>query len=384
MKKFSWLLFVPLALLGGCSVFETDNSEPPAELVEYEKKIAVAEQWHTDSGTGTGEFYLKLEPFVDEQTIYTVDVNGRLTAYSIDRGKELWSKRFKGVSVTGGVNGGEGFIVFGTADGEVIAVSAEDGQERWRAQVSSEVMAVSRIDFGIVVVRTNDGKVFAINVDSGAQRWQAGRKTPALSLRGVSEPLSRYGLVLSGFDNGKLAALSLLKGQVAWETAIATPRGRSELERMVDIDATFVERDGIVYVATYQGKLAAVDLKTGQLIWSRKMSSFMGLTVDRTALYLTDDVSAIWAIDRRTGATLWKQTDLRLRTATTPAVIDNYVVVADYQGYLHWIDKYEGFFVNRVRSDSDGVTADPQVIGTDTLLILGRSGELTTWKIDSK
>lgn len=374
------LLLVLTLLLGGCSWFGGDDSEPPAELVEFEKSLKVYEEWYTDAGVGSGKYFIKLQPYYEDDRIFTVDVEGNVEATGLARGKTLWKQRFK-TAVSGGIAGGEGILVFGTESGEVIALDQEDGRELWRNTVSSEVMAIAPVTLGIVVVRTNDGNLFGLNADSGSKRWQAGRKTPALSLRGVSAPLVTQGVVLAGFDNGKLIALNQFQGMAAWEASVAVPRGRSELERMVDIDGVFAEKDGVIYVATYQGRLAALSGRNGRVVWSRDMSSFMGLTVDGNMLYLSDDYSNVWAIDRNSGATLWKQPALRLRTITAPAVLNRYVVVADYQGYLHWMDKYEGHFVARVRSDEDGVISDPLVIG-DRLVILGKSGELTSWKLD--
>jgi outer membrane protein assembly factor BamB len=376
-----WLIIlIALSLLNGCGLFGGgDNSEPPAKLVEFESTIHIAPDWFRDTGHGTGKYYLQLNPYYQDDTIYLVDDKGQVSAYSIKKGKRLWNKNFK-LPVTGGLNGGEGVLVFGTATGEVVALSKKDGRQLWRVPLSSEVMSVAPVSLDVVVVRTNDGKLYGLSKASGSLLWQAGRKTPALSLRGMSVPLVTRGAAIVGFDNGKLTAVTLRQGGIAWETAVSIPRGRSELDRMVDIDGLFEEKDGIIYVATYQGRLAAINLQNGSVIWSRKMSSFTGLILDGSNLYLTDEFSNVWAIDGRSGATLWKQPALRLRMITAPAVIDRYVVVADYQGYLHWMDKYEGFFVARVQSDEDGVLTAPLVID-DRVIMLGKSGELTSWKV---
>jgi len=376
-----WLIIlVALTLLNGCGLFGGgDNSEPPAKLIEFESTVHISPEWFRDTGHGTGKYFLRLNPYYQDGSIYLVDDQGQVSAYNIKKGKRLWNKNFK-LPVTGGLNGGEGVLVFGTATGEVIALSQEDGKELWRVPVSSEVMSVAPVSLDVVVVRTNDGKLYGLSKDSGSLLWQAGRKTPALSLRGMSVPLVTRGAAIVGFDNGKLTAVTLRQGAVAWEAAVSIPRGRSELDRMVDIDGLFEEKDGIVYVASYQGRLAAINLQNGSVIWSRKMSSFTGLMLDGSNLYLTDEFSNVWAIDGRSGATLWKQPALRMRMITAPAVIDRYVVVADYQGYLHWMDKYEGFFVARVQSDDEGVLATPMVID-DRVIMLGKGGELTSWKV---
>lgn len=376
-----WLIIlIALSLLNGCGLFGGgDNSEPPAKLVEFEPTIHIAPEWFRDTGNGTGKYYLQLNPYYQDGTIYLVDDKGQVSAFNINKGKRLWKANFK-LPVTGGLNGGEGVLVFGTATGEVVALSQEDGKQLWRVPVSSEVMSVAPVSLDVVVIRTNDGKLYGLSKASGSLLWQAGRKTPALSLRGMSVPLVTRGAAIVGFDSGKLTAVTLQQGAVAWEASVSVPRGRSELDRMVDIDGLYEERDGVIYVATYQGRLAAINLQNGSVIWSRKMSSFTGLMLDGANLYLTDEFSNVWAIDGQSGATLWKQPALRMRMITAPAVIDRYVVVADYQGYLHWMDKYEGFFVARVQSDDEGVLTAPLVID-DRVIMLGKSGELTSWKV---
>ncbi len=368
-----------LGLLSACSLFETDNTEPPAELVDIDTTLKVSRAWSQDTGSGTRKRYLKLHPFLQEGTLYVANANGRVGAYDAQSGKEVWQVSTR-LPITGGVNGGEGLLVVGTGQGEAVALRAENGQELWRTRVSSEVMAVSAIDLGVVVVRTNDGKLHALGAGSGELLWQAQRNTPRLSLRGVGVPLVTSGMLINGFDNGKVVALSLSRGTVVWEAVVAAPSGRSELERMVDVDGQIVVSEGIVYAASFQGRVAAINLRDGRVIWERDFSSYAGLSVDRRHVYVSDDLSSVWALDRDSGAPLWKQDKLRLRGVTAPVVLGDYVAVADFEGYVHWMSREDGHFVARTRADGRGVLAPPVVSG-NRVFIVGKGGRLSAFEI---
>lgn len=365
--------------LGGCSYFSSDNTEPPAELVDIDTTLKVSEAWEHDTGSGTRGSYLKLQPYLADGVIYVANANGRLGAYDADSGRQIWQAKTK-LKITGGVNGGNDLIVVGTGRGEAVAFRRENAQELWRSQLSSEVLAISAIDQGVVVARTNDGKLHGLAADSGAPLWQAGRKTPSLSLRGVGMPLVAGGLVITGFDNGKVVALSLDRGTVVWEATVSTPSGRSELDRMVDIDGDIRLFDGVVYAASYQGRIAAIDARNGTIIWQRDFSSYAGLDVDANQVYVSDDLGNVWALDRNSGASLWKQDKLRLRAVTAPALVGEYVVVADYLGYLHWMSKADGHFVARTRADHKGVLAPPLSVG-HRVYVFGNGGTLSVFDI---
>ena len=374
-------------LFTGCATTErawdylkggTDNAIPPTPLVNFTPKIKVIELWDKDTGAGTDEQYLKLSPVITGQRLYIVDTDGRLEAMDATNGKSAWSQnakvtenvdgkegwlRGKKMRVTGGPGYGENTVLIGTEEGEVIAFSASEGEELWRSYVSSEVLSAPKRSDGIVVVRTLDGKVFGLNGDTGRRLWIYDRTVPALTLRGTSTPVIYAGAVIAGFDGGKLAALEIKTGRLLWETSIATARGTSELERMIDIDSEPLILDGIIYVATFQGHIAALQLESGRILWSREVSSHAGFTADDNNIYITDESSHVWALDRFTGTTVWKKEDLYARAASAPGSIGDYIVVGDFQGYLHWIDKRSGRFAARTSLSRDAIISKPIVVG---------------------
>ena len=377
------LLSLSLGLaLGGCGgMFKGDKDDdavPPTPLLDFKPKITVIELWQRGTGSGTSEQYLKLAPVVTGQQLFIVDSEGYLQAMDATNGRSRWATRAKVVKtidggggwlggrkmhVTGGPGYGENMLFIGTEDGEVIAFDADKGEEAWRARVTSEVLSAPQRAAGVVVVRTLDGKITALDGGTGARLWIYDRAVPSLTLRGTSKPILHEDIVIAGFDGGKLAALELKTGRLLWETDIATARGSSELERMVDIDSEPVIVKGVIYVSTFQGFIAAVQLDGGRILWSRDVSSHSGFSVDEDNLYVTDDGSHLWALDRVTGATVWKKVDLAARAASAPGLVDNYLVAGDFDGYLHWIDKRTGRFAARNRLCREMIISKPIVVG---------------------
>jgi outer membrane protein assembly factor BamB len=238
-------------------------------------------------------------------------------------------------------------------------------------------LAAPRAAGGTVVARTVDGRVYGLDVLDGHRLWSYQSTVPVLTLRGNSAPLLEQGLAVVGLESGKAVALSASDGKVRWEQAIGVSRGRSELERMVDIDANPVSYQGVLYLASFQGRVAALDPDTGNPLWGRDISSYAGLAVDDGHVYVTDDHSEVWALDRLTGASVWKQDGLRGRALTAPAVQGASVLVGDFEGYVHWLSREDGQLQARWRLDSDGIQVGPLVVD-DTAYVYGRSGRLAS------
>lgn len=383
MRRTLVTLLLPL-LLGGCSwvagiLGGEDNSEPPVPLVELEDPLELEELWSERVGVGYDEYFINLLPVSAEGRLFVADHKGRVLALDSLTGKELWERK-TGVHVSAGPGAGEGLVLLGTSNAEVLALNAEDGELRWKARVSSEVLAVPQIDLGRVIVQTVDGNVTALDAGSGEQLWIYDRSVPVLSLRGTSTPAVELGMVVAGFANGKLVALSAEKGFVGWESNVAIPQGRSELERIVDIDGDPVIVGTAVYVVTYQGRVAVVDLQNGNAGWTRDMSSYVGLGVDFSQVYATDADSNVWALSRSTGSTVWRVQDLAYRRLTAPQPFNDYVAVGDYAGYVHLLSRYDGSIAGRVRVDKEGIRARPLVVD-DILYVYGNGGKLAAYKL---
>ncbi|MFQ5487360.1 MAG: outer membrane protein assembly factor BamB, partial [Gammaproteobacteria bacterium] len=259
------------------------------------------------------------------------------------------------VEIAGGLGQGEGILLLGSREGEVIVLAREDGAQLWRSPVSSEILSPPVSDGRVVVVLVNDGRIFALDGSSGKRLWVYESSVPALSLRGTSTPLLDSRKAIVGLANGKLVALSLQKGKVIWEATVAVPEGRSELERIVDIDGDPLLRDGVVYAAAYHGRVVAVSVATGRILWSRDLSTYHTMALDKDHLYVSDEEGVLWALDPRSGAVLWKQDELQGRNLTAPALDGTLLVVGDNTGYLHWLSPEDGALLARYHVSEVGL-----------------------------
>ena len=378
-----------LVVTSGCSSLTSwmpgilqgeDNSLPPTALQALEEEVRPTRRWTRDVGVGLDELNLNLRPVVDNGRVYAADREGRVMAMDAVSGDEIWDVKTR-AAVSAGPGIGEGLVLLGTSNGEIIALDEADGAERWRATVSSEVLSVPQTDFEKVIVQTADGNVTALSATDGESLWIYDRDVPVLTLRGTSTPAVRLGVVVAGFSSGKLVALSADKGLIAWEASVAIPKGRSELERIVDIDGDPVIVGPTIFVTTYQGRVAAVDLRTGNLDWKRDISSHAGLGVDYSQVYVTDADSHVWALSRNSGAAVWKLDQLAYRQLTAPVPIGDYVAVADFEGYVHLLSRYDGHIAGRVEVDGKGISTQPLVVD-DVLYILGNSGKLAAYTLE--
>jgi outer membrane protein assembly factor BamB len=384
MKPLAAILMLA-ALLSGCSSMSgflggEDNAEPPAELQTLDDPVALKRLWSTSVGVGYDSQFVRLVPAVSGDRILAADRRGRIVAYDAASGKRLWETRTD-APVSAGPGVGDGLVLVGTSDARVLALELEDGAILWEAAVSSEVLSVPQIDRGVVVVQSVDGNVAGLDAIDGRQLWIYDRDVPVLTLRGTSTPAVGFGAVIAGFASGKLAALTIEEGFVAWETSVAVPRGRSEIERMVDVDGDPIIMGSAVYVASYQGRVVVIDAQSGSLGWTRDMSSHAGIGVDFAQVYVTDQDSSVWALTRESGGTVWKQEQLANRSLTPPAPFEDYIAVGDFEGYVHLLSRYDGHVAGRVRVDGKGVSSRPLVVG-DTLYVYGNGGTLAAYRLD--
>ncbi len=378
------LLLASLLLVSGCTAIANvidnpDNTAEPKELVDFEPAIKVRTVWQRRVGSGAGKLYLKLRPAVDGDHVYAATRGGRVRAFDARTGDSIWDTETNS-PLSGGPGVGDGLVLLGTSDGEVLALDEKDGEIEWRARVSSEVLSSPVAQGGIAVARTIDGKLFGLSTDDGTRLWVYDRPTPVLTLRGTSSPALAEGIAIAGFDNGQVVAIALSNGQPLWETRVAVPRGRTELERMVDIDADPIIEGNAVYAVTYQGQVAALELFSGEVIWRRDMSSHAGLGVSAENVYVTDNSSHVWALNRLNSSSMWRQAKLEARRVSPPAVFHQFVVVGDLDGYVHWLRKDDGQFVARVRVDSSSIIAAP-VATPFAVYVYGSGGELTALQV---
>jgi outer membrane protein assembly factor BamB len=377
VKKW-WLL--PAALwLAGCGGFgKSGGDDPgaqPAPLPETRRALDIDRRWSFDAGGGIGERFLQLTPARVADALVIADPDGKVAALDIATGKARWRTEVD-AEITGGVGGGEGLVLLGTLDAEVIALDARNGDEVWRQQVSSEVLSAPAVSAGVVVVRAIDGRVTGLASSNGDRKWSFRRDVPSLSLRGSSSPLVRQGVVLAGFADGRLVAAELASGKVLWDYRIAEPRGRNEVDRMVDVDAQPLLVGSVLYAASFQGRVMALALGSRKILWVSEVSSHAGMSADEENLYVTDETGVVVALDRLTGNVTWRQEGLRQRAVTGSARLGNWVVVGDFEGYLHFINRRDGEIDGQIKLAGGAVVGSPLVV-EELLYALTRGGDLS-------
>jgi outer membrane protein assembly factor BamB len=366
-------------LLAACSKDKKDNLEPPAELVDLTPTVSVDEVWSRGVGDGEEKLGLRQHPVLADGRVYAADLEGRVYAIDAATGKELWEVE-TGLRLSGGPGFGEGTLVVGSLDGDVVALNPDNGSERWRARLSSEVVASPAVANGIVVARANDGRKFGYGATDGERKWVYDRGLPSLTLRGNSSPLIAGGAVFAGYDNGQVVALRLEDGVQQWEQTVAVGEGRTEIDRMVDIDGEIVVEGTEAYAAAYNGQVLAIAIEGGRPLWNRELSAYSGLALAADKLLVSDSDGTVWALDRATGSALWKQDALAHRWLTTPAIQGDYAVVGDLDGYLHWLNLADGTQAARARLSRDPIRATPQV-ADGVLYAVSTDGELGAYRL---
>ena len=373
------LPFCMLIILQGCALFGGDDEEDvqlPTELVEFEAVIEVDEKWDVSVGKGHEGLVLGLKPTTDGEQIYAASFDGNVIAFDTNRGRKIWKNNYD-LSFTSGPTFKDGILVLGTNDGELIALDALTGEILWATTVSSEILAPVSIGDDKIFVRTVDGSLTALSKEDGAQQWLVNHKVPRLSLRGTSTPVKFANAVLCGFDDGKVSAYDVSNGTLLWETMLTPAGGRTEIEKIMDIDAPMVILGNELYVGSYQGALGAMALESGDIIWVTEASIYAGMAADDNAVFVSEADGTVMALSRFTGREIWKKENLLYRNPTAPVIMDDSIVIGDLEGYLHWLDKTSGEIQERINIGKSKISSTPLVLN-NSIYVLTDSGDLVS------
>ncbi len=364
-KRF--VLLGAVALLGGCSLFSSDSKVKPAELTPIQATAELSVLWQGSVGKA-GNFVFT--PAVIDGSVIAAGHDGTIVRF--DGGREAW-RISAGEKLSGGVGSDGKLVAVGTPKGEVLAFDAETGKPLWKSRVSSEVLAAPVIGEGLVVVRSGDSRIAGLDAKDGKRRWLYQLSMPTLTLRSNVGVLLGQKVVVAGFPGGKLVALNNQNGASIWDVAVALPKGATELERVADLSSLPVVQGREICAAAFQGRVACFDIGTGNLLWSRDISSSAGLDMDSQRVYVSDDKGSVYAYARDSGASLWKQDKLFMRRLSRPIALGSRVAMADFQGVLHLLNAEDGSFVARATTDGSAVPADPQRLG-DGFVVQTRDG----------
>ncbi|WP_051709769.1 outer membrane protein assembly factor BamB [Andreprevotia chitinilytica] len=363
------------ALLAGCGA--VSNAPTPSPLPAVQNKVGATVAWRTNIGAQTDFRFLPAQLGSDKLVV--AGAANTLALLNVDTGAKLWQVQLE-KPVAGGVGANGDLIAVGTLKGELFAFG-DDGKSRWKVQLSSEIIAPPTIAQNIVMVRTGDGRISGLSAKDGSRVWQFQRQLPALTLRNFAPMAVVEGSALAGLAGGRLVALGIVDGRVLWDSPVALPRGATELERVADVVSAPVVTGNQVCAAAYQGRVSCFSVLNGTLAWSREASSFSGVAVDSDHLYLVDAEGAVQAFERISGRSLWRQDKLVARSVGSPAIVNGKVAVADYEGYVHFLNPEDGSLVGQLATDGSRIAAAPQAIN-DKLIVQTQSGNVFALKVN--
>jgi outer membrane protein assembly factor BamB len=337
------------------------DSKKPGPLPELKASATAVASWQAQVGAAGPGF----SPTVLSDAIYTAGKDGTVMRLDPANGRSVW-RIDAGQKLSAGTGADATLVVVGTEKGEVLAFTP-DGKPAWQARVSTEVVAPPRVSEGVVIVYTGDGSLHALNAADGARKWVNQRAAPSLIVRNHAGAIIRRGGVFLGTAGGHLLALDLKTGIVGWDATVANPKGATELERIADVTSLPLVLEKDVCAVAYQGRVACFEIARGTLQWSRDISSLSGLASDSRNIYLTDDKGAVHALDRSTGASVWKQELLNKRRIGGPQMVGDFVGIVDAEGYLHLLSATNGAYVGRLGTDGNPATAQPELLLTGAL-----------------
>ena len=382
------LLFTMMFSIAGCSTisgwFDSDDDDPmaPMALSDITETVKIKELWSVGVGDGQGDGFYRLQPAISGEVIYAASADGEVVAVDRKRGKTLWEVDLD-ISLSGGVGVYNDVLLLGSSEGLVLKLDANTGEQLWTTMLTGEILSPPQANGKVVVAQTYNGKLQGLDFATGQLLWTYNSKVPVLTIRGTSVPIMENNRVYAGFANGRVLAFDAQTGSIVWDGRVAIPQGRSEIERIVDVDGTMELAGNELYAVSYQGSVVAIDIESGRKIWQQKASSFSGVSLGFGNVYAADEDGTLNAFMRNGEGVRWSQGALGYRQLSRPTPVGSYVTVGDFEGYLHVLSQVDGDFVGRVRVDSDGVRAD--MLSEDGILyVFANDGELVAYEITAK
>lgn len=373
------VLGIATLLMAGCGKDDEKKELEPLELVDIQSTLDVRKLWSSRLGAGAEFLRVNLRPAGDGNRIYAASRDGNVIAFDPESGKQAWKVELD-TTLSAGPGVAEGMLAVGTSDGTIIALNTADGTERWRADLGGETLSAPLISADTVVVATVDNLLRGLRGLDGSERWTVEQSTPLLTMRGSATPALAGKTVIAGFDNGRLMAVDVATGDTVWDVVLAPPSGRSDLERLSDIDGQISVVGQDIYAGGYQGRIGSIAAESGQVLWAREISTYVGVAADWNSVYTTNDSGEIVALSRRTGQETWRQASLLRREPTVPVAFSTSVVVGDLEGYLHFFSVADGTPVARLRLGSDAISAGLVVVA-DRLYVQNDAGEIAAYAV---
>ncbi|MCP5122137.1 MAG: outer membrane protein assembly factor BamB [Pseudomonadales bacterium] len=390
VQGYRWLLAATLVMsLSACSTIkgwfefdDDDDPKKPAELQAIDQTIKIKKLWSHGIGNGQGDGFYKIQPAIAGSSIYIAAADGTVEAFDKQTGKSLWDTELER-PLSGGVGVYGDALLLGSSDGFVLKLDATSGEVQWSTRLNGEVMSVPGSDGRMVLAHTLDGKLQGLDFATGEVAWTYDSNVPVLTLRGSCSPLLNGNVAYVGFATGRVLAFDIANGGIIWEARVAIPQGRSEIERVVDIDGTMTLLGKELFVASYQGRIMAIDVTDGRKLWQNNVSSFSGVSQGFGNVYVADEDGTVTAYQRSGQGERWQQTALAYRGLSRPTPVSSYLAVGDKEGYVHFMSQVDGEIVGRIEADDEGIRAD--MVSEDNILyVYGNSGDLIAYEIKPK
>lgn len=387
LRNTMFIVLLSVSLLSGCVWFNNEEEDVVtiSPLPKVDNQFQPTIVWSRSVGRGSGDFYSNLHPAWHAPCVFVADRHGVVKALDADNDKEIWSTDLsihtgffshnRSAQLSGGVTAAGNRIYVGSELAKVYALNVQDGSLAWEATVAGEALSTPVVSDGVVLLHTSNGMLQALRETDGTVKWTVNLNMPPLTLRGESAPTTALGAAIVGGDNGYVSAILINQGQLIWQQRISKLIGATEITHINDIQATPVVVNNIIYALAYNGNLAALDLRSGQVIWSREIGSVTNLVVDGGRIYLVDQNDHVIAVDTYSGVTIWRQSELLHRNLTSPMLYNGYIVTGDSKGYLHWINSDNGQFVAQQKVDSSGLLASP-IVADDKLIVQAKNGKV--------
>ena len=377
-----------MLLISGCSTFqewfgsEGEDATAPVQLERIDSKVSLKKRWSSKIGDGQGDGFYKITPTLIDGVIYVASSDGEVAAINAANGARLWRVELER-PLSGGVGYHNRSLYLGGADGSVLQLSAEDGAVEWEAAVSGEVLAAPVVSDDWVIVQTYDGKLLGFRSGAEEPSWTFTSDVPVLTLRGTSAPILIGGNAIAGFGDGKVVAVDVDSGNVSWEARIGVPQGSSEIDRIVDVDGAMTQQGIELFVASYQGRLAALDSRTGRKLWQQNVSSVTGTNVGFGNVYVADVDGTLSAFLRTGQGVRWQNIELGYRELSRPTPVSSYVATVDFEGYLHLLSQVDGQIVGRSKIGGDAARAD-MIADSGRLIIYADNGQLLAYELEAQ
>lgn len=377
-----------MLLISGCSTFqewfgsEGEDATAPVQLERIDSKVSLKKRWSSKIGDGQGDGFYKITPTLIDGVIYVASSDGEVAAINAANGARLWRVELER-PLSGGVGHHNRSLYLGGADGSVLQLSAEDGAVEWEAAVSGEVLAAPVVSDDWVIVQTYDGKLLGFRSGAEEPSWTFTSDVPVLTLRGTSAPILIGDNAIAGFGDGKVVAVDVDSGNISWEARIGVPQGSSEIDRIVDVDGAMTQQGIELFVASYQGRVAALDSRTGRKLWQQNVSSVTGTNVGFGNVYVADVDGTLSAFLRTGQGVRWQNIELGYRELSRPTPVSSYVATVDFEGYLHLLSQVDGQIVGRSKIGGDAARAD-MIADSGRLIIYADNGQLLAYELEAQ